>query len=287
MKKQINPTIKAHVIRGAFYLLLLIAVCAIPFALAQRHSIKRGVANPASNPNTASQLLPYDLPGTSIPTAGGLHQVYRINGTIGSSVSTPSDCIITGTIDTSDLTQTDRLGRSGIPQTCPASTTCAIQSIPMTPNYDAYTFTNNTGASQCVTVDTNTDCTGAHSIFVAAYLGSFDPAHICTNWIGDAGSSPNPDQAFSFDVDNGQTFVVVVSEVFPTSGCPSYTVTITPSSICGGTPTPTPTGTATATPTGTGTATATPTATPTSTPCNGRCSPTPRPRPTPAPRPTP
>src|SRR5438094_9555285 len=67
MKKQISPTIKAHLIRGAFYLLLLIAVCAIPFALAQRNSTKRGVANPASNPNTASQpnvgtpLLPYDV----------------------------------------------------------------------------------------------------------------------------------------------------------------------------------------------------------------------------------
>src|SRR5437764_6895443 len=46
MKKQINPTIKAHLIRGAFYLLLLIAVCAIPFALAQR-----------------SRLLPSNLPG--------------------------------------------------------------------------------------------------------------------------------------------------------------------------------------------------------------------------------
>src|SRR6267143_5371334 len=37
MKKQINPTIKAYLIRGAFYLLLLLAVCAIPFALAQRN----------------------------------------------------------------------------------------------------------------------------------------------------------------------------------------------------------------------------------------------------------
>jgi hypothetical protein len=36
MKKQTNSTIKAHLIRGAFYLLLLVAVCAIPFALAQR-----------------------------------------------------------------------------------------------------------------------------------------------------------------------------------------------------------------------------------------------------------
>ena len=42
MKKQINPTIKAHLIRGAFYLLLLVAVCAIPFALAQPRS--RGTA---------------------------------------------------------------------------------------------------------------------------------------------------------------------------------------------------------------------------------------------------
>src|SRR4030095_12174823 len=45
MKKQINPTIKAHLIRGAFYLLLLIAVCAIPFALAQRNATKRGVTS--------------------------------------------------------------------------------------------------------------------------------------------------------------------------------------------------------------------------------------------------
>ena len=35
MKKQINPTIKAHLIRAAFYVLLLLAVCAIPFALAR------------------------------------------------------------------------------------------------------------------------------------------------------------------------------------------------------------------------------------------------------------
>jgi hypothetical protein len=36
MKRQINPSIKAHLIRGALYLLLLVAVCTIPFALAQR-----------------------------------------------------------------------------------------------------------------------------------------------------------------------------------------------------------------------------------------------------------
>jgi len=36
MKKRINPSTRAHLIRGAFYLLLLPVVCVIPFALGQR-----------------------------------------------------------------------------------------------------------------------------------------------------------------------------------------------------------------------------------------------------------
>jgi hypothetical protein len=36
VKAHIDPAIKAHLLRGAFYLLLLLAVCVIPFALAQR-----------------------------------------------------------------------------------------------------------------------------------------------------------------------------------------------------------------------------------------------------------
>jgi N-acetylneuraminic acid mutarotase len=37
MKKQINPNVKAHLIRSSFYVLLLLAVCVIPFALGQRN----------------------------------------------------------------------------------------------------------------------------------------------------------------------------------------------------------------------------------------------------------
>src|SRR4029077_16173374 len=40
MKKQISRNIRAHPVRGAFYLLLLLAVSAIPFALAQRTTAK-------------------------------------------------------------------------------------------------------------------------------------------------------------------------------------------------------------------------------------------------------
>jgi hypothetical protein len=39
-----NPYIKAHFLRSAFYVLLLLAVCVIPFALAQRNAPKLSVA---------------------------------------------------------------------------------------------------------------------------------------------------------------------------------------------------------------------------------------------------
>jgi hypothetical protein len=44
MKKQIAPFVKAHLIRGAFYLLLLVAVSVIPFALGQRSTAKQSTA---------------------------------------------------------------------------------------------------------------------------------------------------------------------------------------------------------------------------------------------------
>src|SRR6266436_348067 len=40
MKKQISPNVKVHLIRGALYLLLMLAVSLIPFALAQRTTAK-------------------------------------------------------------------------------------------------------------------------------------------------------------------------------------------------------------------------------------------------------
>ena len=156
---------------------------------------------------------------------------------------TPSGCVVSGSIDTGDPTQTDRLFRSGVPQTCPPSTTCATFGDGLPHHYDEYTFTNTTGSTQCVTVDTDTACTGTNFIFIASYLGSFDPANICTNWIGDSGSSPDigVPAPYQFDLDDGQTVVIVVSEVTPDAGCAGYTVTV--SGICGGggSPTPTPT----------------------------------------------
>ncbi len=49
MKKQIRPAVKAYLIRGAFYLVLLLGVSVIPFALAQRNVTNRGAAKPTSS----------------------------------------------------------------------------------------------------------------------------------------------------------------------------------------------------------------------------------------------
>src|SRR5207302_8692106 len=65
MKKQINPTIKAHLIRSAFYVTLLLAVCVIPFALAQRNTTKRSPVRPKPTANLAAAG-----PSAAVPSTG-------------------------------------------------------------------------------------------------------------------------------------------------------------------------------------------------------------------------
>src|SRR5262249_5882948 len=59
MKKQ-NPSIKAQILRSAFILLSLLAICAIPFALAQRNAVKQSTAKPVMKPDVAAN--PSHLP---------------------------------------------------------------------------------------------------------------------------------------------------------------------------------------------------------------------------------
>lgn len=52
MKKQINPSIKAHLLRNALILLLLLATCALPFALAQTPTpTATGSPSPTTTPS--------------------------------------------------------------------------------------------------------------------------------------------------------------------------------------------------------------------------------------------
>ena len=189
----------------------------------------------------------------------------------------PGPTTISGSLDPSDLVASQRLFRDGVPGTCALTGSCSV--LAGTYHYDQYPLVNNTGVQQCLTISGNTACTGTNMIFVGSYNGSFDPNNVCTNWIEDMGSSPNPSGSYSHLVAPGQSIVVVVEEVTSGGGCPGYdlvisadscAVTSSPTPTATSTPTPTstatPTPTATSTPTPTSTATATPTATSTPTP---------------------
>ena len=96
MKKQTNPNIKAHLIRSAFYVLLLVAICVIPFALAQRGLGKRALAPKGTCPTpwTFVADMPldieynagasdgtyfYSISGYSFSVGDTVNAVYRYN----------------------------------------------------------------------------------------------------------------------------------------------------------------------------------------------------------------
>src|SRR6266513_1724705 len=98
MKKQISPGIKAHLIRGAFYLLLFLAVCLIPSALGrQTTSNQSGLKRLQETPTTAASPKAAATPCNKIyniggSTLGGLTDTTRIYCTCTDSWSTGAPC---------------------------------------------------------------------------------------------------------------------------------------------------------------------------------------------------
>jgi hypothetical protein len=250
MKKQVNASVEAQLIRSAFRLCAFIAICAIPFSLAQSRSRGTGKetvsGNSLSRNVVASPVLPYDGPQPpNVERLAPFHRRARTSTHTRPGVAGPTctPSVVSGGIDPSDPTQNDRLYRSGVSQSCPPGTSCQIFGDGNRHHYDEYTFSNTSGTTLCATIDTNTACTGNNYVFTGAYQDFFDPENICNYWIGDSGSSPNPDQPFQVQVPAGHNVVVVVSEVTANAGCPSYTVTVS-GGLCpyvGPSPTPTAT----------------------------------------------
>ena len=131
----------------------------------------------------------------------------------------------TGDISPADPDQTSRLFRDGRGSTCqslrPATTSGG------TYDFDQYTFTNDTGGPICVFVDLDASGCGVatNQISMAAYLGSYNPAAITTNIIGDPGLSTGQNFAnsMSFSVPAGGTYVIVVHNLNAGTSCASYT----------------------------------------------------------------
>jgi hypothetical protein len=133
---------------------------------------------------------------------------------------------VNGSITLADPTQTSRLFRDGIPDTCAAPGTCGTP-IGGTYHYDLHSFHNHDVVSACVVFDINTACTGTNFIYPGAYIGGFNPASICTNNVASVGGSPNPTANMSFTVPANTDFDIVVAEVTANAGCPAYSFVLT------------------------------------------------------------
>ncbi len=124
--------------------------------------------------------------------------------------------IFTGTVDASDPTQTGRMNRFAV-----VSTIAAPKAFPGNftttgaRHYDSYTIANTTGSPQGVNVWFNTSGTNG---FVAAYLDSYNPTSLGTNYLADAGSSWLGTGSFGFTIPAGHSAVIVVHEVNPDAG---------------------------------------------------------------------
>jgi hypothetical protein len=124
--------------------------------------------------------------------------------------STPPYTAITGN------TTLGRLNRLGNPSSCAVSKACQGVTGTGTRRFDAYTFTNTSASSICVDISLVNTCTGTtNAMFASAYTPTFDPANLCTNFLGDAASSQiaGGPSTFSVIVPASATFVVVINEV--------------------------------------------------------------------------
>jgi hypothetical protein len=305
MKKQNNDTIKAHFIRSASYVLLLVTVCIIPFTVAQRNIGNQAVHKPAIKANVmpaqaqiGSGRAPAAQPNTSTSSASRSdlpfvqEQLLPMQGVVGAA--RPAVCTLDGTLGTAPPggetgTLATRIFRPGTPTVmCGVGPTWPGNTGTGPYIYNVHYVTNTGGTPLCTTVTLHYVGGGTATVNmqVSAFMAPFAAGDITnsTRYLGDAGvSTGNPpvDTVFQLDVPANTTIALVVFNVnaSPAGQGAIYQVILDQDIYCGGgvTPTPTPTGsptatatatptaTATATPTATGSPTVTPTATPTAT----------------------
>ncbi|MBK6938236.1 MAG: choice-of-anchor J domain-containing protein [Chitinophagaceae bacterium] len=149
----------------------------------------------------------------------------------------------TGSLAAGDPTMAWRLNRNGVQGVCPGPKPFAT---PFSANtyYDTYTWTNNSGLTQCATFTLSTTDAAANIEF-GVWSGSFNPADLSINFLTDPGLSsgtPPTNTVCSANVNAGQTVVMVVFSPNALGTASNYTVTVDmplcSSTPCTGTPAP-------------------------------------------------
>jgi hypothetical protein len=139
--------------------------------------------------------------------------------------------IFTGSITANDPSHTDFVNFALAPSVCGPTPACpGVIGDSSSYHYDTYTFTNTTGTAQCVTVTVDAGACGSGSFGLAAYayLGSFNPASLCSNYAGGYNSQIPVGGAGTYHVTvpAGQTLVIEIEEYVSGTFCSSYSVTV-------------------------------------------------------------
>ncbi|MBK6826976.1 MAG: HYR domain-containing protein [Chitinophagaceae bacterium] len=182
-----------------------------------------GIANPNSFTSFGGTSSTQDV------TLSGNYRLIVANQ-FGCSVSdtTPvsmADFVFNGSLATGDAQQTGRLNRFATVSTCAAPKACPLTFTTTGARfYDSYTITNIRNVPVCATIGLRSDC--GTSLFNVAYLGSFNPTALCTNYLADPGSSFPGTGYMEVTIPANATIEVVVHEVNPGTGCAGYQLTV-------------------------------------------------------------
>ena len=299
VKRQINPSVKAHLLRSRLILLLLLTICGIPVALAQSRSdetTKRSVASRTDQSQVPTKTIgPLGVPALQMPPVPKLPAVVlydQLNnpGTFGvSSQEFPdfpaftnfaADDFVVPSGQTWTITEVDAEGVYLGPGPADNFNVFFYQnngSVPGTQIYSAtaQSYVNNAGVFQVTLTVPAVLAAGTYWVSVQAHM-SFSPngqwgwiertvqANSPAAWQNPGGGFPAPMSCPAPGCPNPcpicQTWGIRQCCAGSPAGEPDQMFRLIGTTTGGGTPTPTATGTPSPTPT------ATPSSTPTGTP---------------------
>ena len=174
----------------------------------------------------------FRYPGCTRP-AGTPTPVPTIEGTpVPTATATPcANTVIAGSITLSDTNIVGRLVANNVTSECGVQKpTPSVEATTTLRLADAYTFTNTTASSQCISVRLDASACD-QPLYSVAYLDSWNPNNLQENYLADQGYI-GTNVWYSFDVPAGATYIVVVHSRVAGTTCDSYTLNINDGSPC-------------------------------------------------------
>jgi hypothetical protein len=201
------------------------------------------VIDASGNNSTPFQLVTSNSFACGTPIALSLNLTYAsgsktVTYTVPTCGGGADQTIPASSVTTSDPSQPDRLGRTGIASTCAGKACPGPINTAGSRNYKTFTFTNASAAPRCFTATINAALGGGGDIIGAAYQTIYTPpiaqgdpqGNLCLNYLGDTGISglgtTVGSGAFSFTAAAQSNFVIVVSTATGSTNSSVFTGTI-------------------------------------------------------------